>query len=315
MQKKIKTYYYFLLGSFGGVTGWFILSFFPEINNISNEILVVFSVRGLILGGIIGLSLAAYEGISNSSTIRFLRYGFIGLIVGSIGGAIALPLAQFLYNLFISSVGSNSKPDPLYVFGFGLFCWLIFGGVIGFIEGWGKGSQLRYGFFGGAIGGLVGGLIYEIARFSGGFANEAQFTLDDYVIQAMSFLLLGGIIGAALSLITNLFTSAEIKILTGDFAGDTRNISKFVMPNSQQSGSIGSNSAYDHVFIKKDPYIIGQHAILCYEDNGPRIKISEGAKKAKKEVMVNGRPISSWALVNKDIIQIGSTQMQYLEYK
>lgn len=314
MSTKLKNYYYFLLGGFGGVTGWFILSYFTKINDISTNILWVYCVRGLILGAIIGISLAAYEGITNYSLVRFISYGLSGLITGGIGGAVSLPLAQFLYTVFIAKSGLIEKPNSGYLFLFGLICWVVFGGIIGFIEGIGKGTQYYKGFIGGAFGGILGGLVYETARSYGNFVNEALFTRNEYIIQSISFLLLGGLIGGFVSMITKLFASAEIEILSGLFTGMVKDISKFVKPNSKQTGSIGS-SYYDIIYIKDDPEILSSHAILCYEDNEPRIKISEGAKKARKDVKVNNRPISSWALNNGDIIQIGSTRMMYRQYK
>lgn len=315
MKNSLRIYYYFLLGALGGVTGWFLISFFGSIHSLSKQVsneqslLIEYAIRGAILGGCIGLSMAAYEGFSNRSFARFAGVARITMLLGALGGLLSFPLVQFLYKWLLSNSAASDE-STARTFLTGLFCWILFGGVIGFIETIGKGSQLHKGAIGGVLGGAVGGIIYEIARANGNLTS-AQLTSSDYLVQAISFLILGGMIGGSISLITNLFNFAKVIILDGKFAGKDINVTKYVNPNSKKHGYMGADPIQDNVFIAGDTGILKRHAILCYEDGAPRIKISKGAEKVGSEVFVNNRSVTSWPLSNGDKIRLGYTNLLY----
>lgn len=316
MKKGVKIYHYSLLGAFGGVTGWFIISFFSGIQSLSREIskeqalLIEWAIYGSILGGSIGISMAAYEGFSSRSFVRFVGVARRTMLYGALGGLLSFPFVQFLYKWALSGSNPNESSATPATFLTGLGCWVLFGSIIGFIETIGKGSQPKKGAYGGALGGFVGGIVYEIARANGSVSSN-QLTSSDYWVQAVSFLILGGAIGGSISFITNVFNFAKVIILDGKFAGQEINVTKYVNPKSRKEGYMGADPIQDNVFIPGDTGILKRHAILCFEDGAPRVKISKGAEKVGSEVFVNNRSVKSWPLNSGDRIRLGYTNLLY----
>ena len=188
MNEKLRIYLYFVFGSIGGLTGWFLSAslLFSTANAIQQ------AVFGAIVGAMIGVAIAAYEGISTRSLLRLFKFGSIGLILGTMAGLIALPMSQWLYSRLITTTGTQANAFLNWkAMGIGIVCWILFGGLIGFIEGLNKGTQSIKGFTGGVLGGIIGGGVYELARALG----QAQgASLKQQLVLAISLsILLSGI--------------------------------------------------------------------------------------------------------------------------
>src|SRR5262249_47693119 len=158
VDDKLKIYFYFVFGAMGGLTGWYLsASLLFGVTTLLDQALF-----GAMVGAMIGLGIAAYDGFVTRSFIRLFKFGSIGLILGTIAGVIALPSSQWLYSRLFTTLGAQSNgPIVWKAVAIGMVCWIFFGGMIGFIEGLTKGAQSIKGFTGGVLGGIIGGGIYE----------------------------------------------------------------------------------------------------------------------------------------------------------
>lgn len=310
MKEKIRIYYYFVIGAVGGLTGWvlgaLLLRAFVDAQAADKPSAAQQAFYGAILGSLIGLSVAAYDGIASRSFPRFIKFGGIGLGLGIVAGAIALPLAQALYGWLLGADGASGAAQSILV---GTFCWILFGGLIGFGEGISKGTQSWKGFLGGTIGGFVGGIIYEINRVSSD-ANTASFRRQLFL--ALSLSLLGAAISAAIAFVTAALKQAWIEVINGKFAGRTFDVTKYVDPKlgRYRSGIIGSDQWASHVYLPGDIEVLTHHAELNYANGAPTLTVRPDAIK-RGSTFVNGRKVSSCPLANGDKLQVGSTHLVF----
>lgn len=313
MGERYRLFYYFLLGASGGLTGWFLQA--VAYRGIQSQALNVLAFRGAFIGSLIGLAIAAYEGLASRSLSRLIKFSFYGFLLGVAAGAIALPLAGRTYCLLLGDceTSSTAKPSIAVAILIGVFCWALFGGIIGLIESIGKGTQVYKGFLGGLLGGVVGGLIYEVARVQ-------QLTVDSLKSQALvalSLTLLGGFIGLAIALIATFLSEASIRVLDGKMIGRVYDVTRFVTRSSKRQlrGIIGSDKTRAHIFIRGGKEILPQHAFLTNSNQTPTLVASPDAIKARATTLVNGRAITKCPLNNGDTIKIGNTQLRYQQVR
>jgi len=301
MDDKLKIYFYFVFGSIGGLTGWYLsASLLLSTASILDQALF-----GAMVGAMIGLAIAAYEGFVTRSFIRLFRYGSIGLILGTIAGLIALPISQWLYARLLKTAGT-----PMWrAVAVGMVCWILFGGMIGFVEGLNKGTQSIKGFTGGVLGGIIGGGIYELAR-SSGIAQGAS--AKQQMMLALSLLILGGAIGASIAFVTVALKRAWIEVADGKFAGRVYDVTKYVDAQLGQykPGIIGSDEWRANIYLPGDHKIQPAHAKIGFANGAPYLNVLPGAQKHANTV-VNGRPVSNCVLNDGDHLQIGNTLLVY----
>lgn len=311
-----RIYYYLIAGAAGGLNGWLagtlLLPALSKTLAANQQSVLHQLLYGAALGAVIGVSLAAYEGFASSSLVRFIKYGGIGFILGAIGGGVALPLTQFLYGSLLHAevpADATFELSWLKVILAGTFCWLLFGGVIGFGEGVHKGPQLWKGFVGGAIGGAMGGLVYEFNRPLG----EPTVTSDsNQFVLAISLTLLGAAIGVSIATVTEVLKEAWLEVAEGKVGRKRFDITKYVHPKSQgrQAGIIGSDRWRAHVYLPNKGEVLPHHAELSYSNGAPTLTVSPEAVK-RGDTLVNNRKASVYALSNGDKLQIGNTKLIY----
>jgi hypothetical protein len=309
MTDRSRIYYYSITGACGGLTGWFIATQISIVETSAPQTLTSQLLYGGILGATIGVAVAAYDGIMNRSVRRFIKYGSIGFALGAFAGALALPLAQWIYAslLTANTAGTEGIWQRMLV---GTLCWLLFGGLIGFGEGISKGTQSWKGFLGGLIGGLAGGLLYEINRAVTGGGREPfryQFFL------ASSLLLLGAAISASIALVTEVLKRAWVEILGGKFTGRSYDVTKYVDARlgSYRSGVVGSDQWSAHIYLPGDHDILPRHAEISFANGAPTLTVLPEASK-RAVTFINGRRLAnSTPLSNGDELQFGSTKVVY----
>jgi hypothetical protein len=308
MSEKYRLYYYMLLGALGGLTGWLVHAVIYR--GVESQDWTVLLRRGAWLGTFIGISIAAYEGFASRSFVRYLKFGTYGLLLGGLAGAIALPLAQETYCRLGACV-ENSAAAPRYglMISVGILCWAFFGGLIGLLEGVGKGTQFYKGFLGGVLGGVLGGAFHEPVRV----LKLTTDPLTEQAFLAVTLTLLGGFVGAAIALVTNLLSEAKIEVLDGKIAGRVYDVTQYVdrKRENRTRGIIGSDKTRANIFLPGDKGILAQHAYLSYANEAPTISVSAEALKQKATVLINGRQVNSFPLSNNDVIKVGNTSMRY----
>jgi hypothetical protein len=312
-HNKLRVYYYVLLGAFGGATGWFATAL--AFRGADADPPVV-AAQGAILGALIGLAIAAYDGFVSRSFRRFFKFGLIGLTLGAFGGGGGLSLGQLVFSRLWSPIpGAGRGAFDFRSFLVGTLCWMILGGLIGLVEVIGKGTQSYKGLLGGILGALVGGVVYELAR---GYAlASAGDPSPSQAIQAVSLTIMGGSIGGSVALISTLFRRAWLVVLDGKLEGHEYDVTKYVSKHSVIKGKegggavIGSDELRVNVYLPADKEVLPQHAVLRYANEAPMLLPTPEALKGKAKTLVNNYPVSTWYLTDKDKIQIGATNLLY----
>jgi len=307
-----RIYYCFVFGGLGGATGWFIAAMVLHAG-AGHLDLFGQAFQGAILGSLIGFSIGAVDGVSFGSLPRAIKFGGVALILGALGGAIALPAAQYLYDTLRPVEAPGAATTGFGSILVGILCWMVFGGLIGLGEGFGKGSQTWKGLLGGLFGGALGGGIYEsIGRSTVGSMSPAEQEL-----LALAVCILGGFVGSSIALVTTILKDAWLVVDSGKLKGTEINISKYVDKElgSRRPGIIGSSQWDANIYLPGDSEILGRHASISYKDGLPTLTASPEAVERKKATMVNGRQISTRPLSNGDRLQIGSTTLIYRHKK
>jgi len=264
MSRLMRFYTYGLLGAIGGLIGWQI---------------------GALLGGVIGLMIGFGEGIAAQNFLFGLRKSILSALLGAVGGAIALPIAEGVF-LFI---GGQSWSRPIG--------WAIFGLLTGLATGITGGGQLWKGGLGGLIGGALGGVLLEAARLM--FA-------DPLMGKAAGLSLLGLSTGVFIALIVFMLSRVWITVTKGKMKGMEFILDKFLSKNAP-SAAIGSSPLKSDIVVA-DPDIAPQHAILKGE--GTHFTIKDISLQG---TYLDGKKIEIARLRPNQRIQMGNSEMVYHE--
>ena len=283
MSRFMRLYYYGVLGAMGGLIGWQAsnllgLSF---AGNLYLSEIVVGAVIGFCLGMFIGLA----EGLLTRNPLRAIKTGLISGLMGLVGGAIGLPLAEALFQLLGGQMLARA------------IGWGAFGLLIGLASSVGGGSQVWKGALGGLLGGLLGSL----------FLDGARLWLDDPLAgKAAGLLLLGASVGAFIAMIVFLLSRAWLQVTSGKLKGTEFILDKFLKANGP-SAFIGSDALKSDIVLP-DPDIAPQHALL--KGAGTHFNLKDMSLSG---TFVNNRRIEQAVLKNNQTIKVGNTQLVYHE--
>jgi len=283
MSRRMRTYFYAVLGAIGGLIGWQV-SDLLGISFISNLYLSE-AIVGALVGLSIGLFIGVTEGLMTRNSVQAGRAGLIGGLLGFLAGGIGLPLSEFLFQ----SVGAG-------IFGRALG-WGVFGMLLGLAEGIVGKSQAWKGALGGLIGGAIGGVLLESVH------NWLQNPLAG---KAAGLVLLGASVGAFISLIVVLLSRAWLEVTSGKLKGTEFILDKFMRAGGPAI-AIGSSPLKSEIVLP-DPDIAPQHAMLT----------GDGAHFAVKDMSMAGtfidnRKIERAQLANGQKIRLGNTELVYHE--
>lgn len=283
MSRRMRTYFYAILGAIGGLIGW----------QTSNQIGLSFSTNlylsevavGALVGLIIGLFIGIAEGLLTRNFVQALKSGLFGAFLGIVAGGIGLPLGEFLFQ----AVGAGVLGRALG--------WAIFGLLIGLAEGIVGKSQVWKGMLGGFIGGALGGVLLE----------SAHNWLDDPLTgKVAGLVLLGASVGAFISLIVVVLSRAWLEVTSGKLKGTEFILDKF-MQRGGPAVAIGSSPLKSEIVLP-DPDIAPQHAMLT--GDGTRFSLKDMSLAG---TYLNGRKIQLAQLSNGQKIRMGNTEMIYHE--
>jgi hypothetical protein len=283
MNRRMRTYYYAVLGAIGGLIGWQ-LSDVLGLSIVTNLYLSEAIVGGLV-GLVIGLFIGLTEGLLTRNFVQAIKSGLFSAMLGMVAGGIGLPLSEYLFQ----AVGAGILGRALG--------WGIFGLLLGLAEGIVGRSQVWKGMLGGLIGGALGGILLESAH------NWLQ---DPLAGKAAGLVLLGASVGAFISLIVTLLSRAWLEITSGKLKGTEFILDKFMRAGGP-AVAIGSSPLKSEIVIP-DPDISPQHAMLTGDGSVFTLK-----DMSLSGTTINGRKIERTQLANGQKIRMGNTDMVYHE--
>lgn len=283
MNRRMRTYYYAILGAIGGLIGWQVsntigLSF---ITNLYLSEAVVGALVGLTIGLFIGIT----EGLLTQNIVQAVKSGLFSALLGMVAGGIGLPLSEFLFQ----AVGAGLLGRALG--------WAVFGLLLGLAEGVVGKSQVWKGMLGGLIGGALGGVLLESAH---------NWLKDPVTGKAAGLVLLGASVGAFISLIVVLLSRAWLEVTSGKLKGTEFILDKFMRARGP-AVAIGSSPLKSEIVLP-DPDIAPQHAMLT--GDGTRFTLKDMSLSG---TTINGKKIERTQLANGQKIRMGNTEMVYHE--
>ena len=283
MSRRMRTYYYALLGAMGGLIGWQVSD---QIGlSFSSNLYLSEAVVGALVGLCVGLFIGLTEGAVTRNPVQAVKLGVFSGVLGMGAGAIGLPLSEFLFQ----SVGAGVVGRTLG--------WAVFGMLLGLAEGIVGKSQAWKGMLGGLIGGALGGVLLEAVH------SQLQ---DPLTGKATGLVLLGASVGAFISLIVVLLSRAWLEVTSGKLKGTEFILDKFMRAGGP-AVAIGSSPLKSEIVLP-DPDIAPQHAML--NGNGMNFSLQD---RSLSGTFVNNKKIERIQLTNGLKIRMGNTDLVYHE--
>lgn len=283
MSRLMRFYYYGLLGAIGGVIGW------QGSNMLGLSFTSNLYLSEVVVGGLLGLCIGLFIGIAEGFVVRnaiqALRVSLITGLLGMIGGAIGLPVAEGLFQVLGGEVWNRAAG------------WGLFGLLTGLAAGVKGGAQMWKGGLGGLLGGLLGGALLESAR---------RWLSDPLMGKAAGLILLGASVGAFIALIVFMLSRVWIEVTVGKLKGMEFILDKFLRPEAP-AAFIGSSPLKSDIVLP-DPDIAPQHAVLKGMGNYFTLK-----DISMEGTYVNHRRIEQTRLSDRQTIKMGNTEMVYHE--
>ncbi len=261
-----------------------------------------------IVGGCVGLTLGATDGVVCRLPRRALLGGIIGLLVGFIGGLLSGILANLAYApLNQLAMNQASGVNDLTLFGFVIqmigrsLGWMLAGMTMGLGQGIALRSTrlLLYGFLGGIVGGLIGGLLFDPIDLIllGGVKPSSHWS------RLVGIVAVGASVGLMIGLVELLARDAWLRMLEGPLAGKEFLIFK----DRVQLGS----SHRAEIYLFNDPQVAGIHATI--RAMGEQCEIENLSAEYPTEV--NGRRFHRTRLRHGDRITLGKTVLLFQQRK
>ena len=283
MSRRMRTYFYAVLGAIGGLIGWQVSDMLGL--SFTSNLYMSEAVVGALVGLCIGLFIGITEGLMTRNIVQAIKAGVISGLLGLVAGAIGLPLSEFLFQ----SAGAGYIGRALG--------WGVFGLLIGLAEGVVGKTQVWKGMLGGLIGGALGGVLLEAVH---------NLLKDPLIGKASGLVLLGASVGAFISLIVVLLSRAWLEVTSGKLKGTEFILDKFLHAGGPAI-AIGS-SALKSEIVLPDPDIAPQHAMLT--GDGKQFSVKDMSLSG---TFINNKKIELARLVNGQKIRMGNTEMIYHE--
>ena len=283
MSRRMRTYFYAILGAIGGLIGWQVSDLLGL--SFAGNLYMSEAVVGALVGLCIGLFIGITEGLMTRNIVQATKAGLMSGLLGLVAGAIGLPLSEF----FFQTIGGGFIGRAIG--------WGLFGMLIGLAVGVFGQSQIWKGMLGGFIGGAIGGILLEAVH------NWLQ---DPLTGKASGLVLLGASVGAFISLIVVLLGKAWLEVTSGKLKGTEFMLDKF-MHAGGPAIAIGSSPLKSEIVLP-DPDIAPQHAMLT--GDGSQFTVKDMSLSG---TFINNKKIEHAKLTNGQKIRMGNTEMVYHE--
>ncbi|HEY1404688.1 MAG TPA: hypothetical protein VGB05_11210 [Pyrinomonadaceae bacterium] len=287
-QRLQKFYRYSLCGALGG----FIASCIHQLlflDTLSEPLEAsgrykILAMLGCAVGASIGFFPSFIEGRANYSLKGAFRSGLIGAALGCVGGAVALPLAEWIH-LQLGG-GFKGRMVALAILGFS----------IGIAEALNGGARFWRGVAGGITGGLLAGLTLELLL-------PVEFMRSQLGVVAL--VLIGLSIASFIALFVNVLQDAWLEGQEGSkVSGQAYSLGKFREPAEAYLGSDQNGAVY--IWI---PDAQPRHASITLTAHGARLR----HRAPTGDTLVGGTPVRERILRDGEIIEIGHSKLKYRE--
>jgi hypothetical protein len=295
MALVTRVYFNAVFGALGGLLGWMLFSVFGE----ESTSVARFLRDGAFVGGAIGYFVVSVEAIRDRSWPRFVRLATVGVILGAVGGAIGMVVAEQVNFNLVSRWGAIRGSTSLFLLavatrGLG---FVALGLAVGGSEGIAARSmgKFSYGLIGGALGGFVGGclfgVVYELNKAEGFAAFPG----------AAGLIIMGACIGSLTAFVQGVFQPASVKVMRGWQEGRE-------YPLDKDATLLGREEHAD-IALFRDMKVEKQHAFI--QRRGSRyILVNNGAPP--EWTRVNDQPVPQAAdLHDGDRVQLGNILLRF----
>lgn len=287
-QRLQKFYRYSLYGALGGfiascVHQLLFLDTLSEPLEASGRYKIM-AVLGSAVGASIGFFPSFAEGRGNYSLRGASRSGLVGAALGCAGGALSLPLAEWIH-LQLGG-GLRGRVAALTILGFS----------IGLAEAVNGGARFWRGVAGGAMGGVIAGFGLEMLLPFGLVRSE---------VGVLALVLIGLSIAASIALFVNVLQEAWLEGQKGSkVSGQSYPLGKFREPSEAFLGSDRGGSIY--IWI---PDAQLRHASITLTPHGARLR----HRAPTGTTLVGGTPVRERVLRDGEVIEIGRARLKYRE--
>jgi hypothetical protein len=290
----------FLFGKLGAMVvfaGLFWVLFAIPTSAIDRQLLQ----DGGFIGAGIGYLVVSVEAIRDRSWLRFVRLASYGIVLGTLGGAAGMWVAEHVNYALVGNIGAIRGNvlkflGTIMTRGLG---FMFLGLAVGLSEGIAARSlgKLSYGTMGGTLGGFLGGclfgLVYELTKSSLG--ERTAFA------GAAGFVIMGACIGSLSALVQGVFQPASVKVLRGWQEGRE-------YPLDKNDSLLGRDEHAD-IALFRDMKVEKKHAVIQRE--GARyLLLNNGAPT--EFTRVNDVPVPQICeLHDGDRIQLGNVILRF----
>ncbi|MGH7779584.1 MAG: FHA domain-containing protein [Candidatus Binataceae bacterium] len=275
-----KLLFYAAAGGLGGFAAWGAAEPFLGIRSVFG--------RDILLGGLIGLFIAAFlasiEALSVGQWRQALRGISSGGIIGLVGGAIGLVVAEIAFDVLGGLVGR-------------ILGWAVLGVFVGLGVGWASRSNARRrnGVLGGIAGGALGGFFYQ----------SLTSTFPQAFGRAIAIIVLGALIGFFIGLVGELLKRGWLMVVRSQ-SRNAREGREY--PLVKAVTIIGRAEECD-IGLFGDKSVQSHHAIIRQEGRAYFINPTGGG-----QILVNNQPISGrQPLRSGDRVEVGGTLFLFRE--
>jgi hypothetical protein len=297
MALLTRIYFNAVFGALGGLLGWMLFSIFG--NKTAQESALIWQLLqdGALIGGGIGYLVVSVEAIRDRSWLRFVRLASYGVVLGAVGGAIGMLVAERVNYALVGGIGAIGDSTMKFlgtVLTRGLG-FMFLGLAVGASEGIASRSMGKIslgGTLGGLLGGALFGLVYLISLRHGGNPAFAGAT---------GLVIMGACIGALSALVQGVFQPASVKVLRGWQEGRE-------YPLDKPDNVLGRDEHAD-IALFRDMKVEKRHAII--KSDGVRyLLLNNGAPP--DWTRVNEIPVAQVVeLHDGDRIQLGNVVLRF----
>jgi hypothetical protein len=290
---KLRIYYNAVLGAFGGLAGWALITLVLRFQTETTLLLLMKdALLGAVVGACIGFALGCAEDLGGRLAWPKPGPSFASAAIGLVAGLVGLVAGEAIFLL----AGGGVWPRALG--------WALFGLMLGLGQ-WavtGMPSKGFYGALGGLIGGLIGGATYErLALVLRGVGMERELALT--AGGAVGLLILGACIAAFIGLVEDILRNAWLRFTHGPLEGQTRSLDA-----RRPVITLGRADRSD-IYLHGDPDIARIHAEIRNSPAGFTISGREGTVLLRNAGALI--PVQSHHLRDGDMLQIGRTRFVF----